>query len=411
MKKTLIALSLLLWGSLALGQPVGKLYLQHQDANPVLASITYPGAIYQVIDSQSTTDLVIGGDLLFAAAAYPTDSLYVYDRNSHQRMQTLAGIQAQGLDMWEGKLVACSWQAPYLRVYDPQQGYAESFTVLDSLAPAIAGAPQDMLVAGDRAYVLFARHLAVIDLDLEDTLAIVETPHPYPGAGQNRGLCESGNALFISVEYATGALRSSLLRVDKLTLQVDTAFHQEGQAGFFPPLAVGDSIMLYEFPSHYRISADSLFPFSSPSQYMSYALAFDAQSNSIFTYGGVLALTELSYYWQGQSREAVQIRGLRYARFWAENSTSLAALSPAPDIKLFPNPTPDFLYFQWPEAIRLRSLRIIDSQGKLCWQQAVDPRHPPLRLDLRDLGQGGYFMEMGYGKGKTFTQAFVKWDR
>lgn len=403
-----ITFTFLLVLSFAFAQPVGQLYIQSgANRTAELSYIDYPSGTRHNIDFRETTDLVASPEFLYASALYNDGEVYVYDRSNHQRTMTLQNTDAKWLDLWGEKLVVASTKAPYLRVYDPAQGYAQSFSLLDSTIMPYTGL--DLLVADDRAYVLLGDQLVIVDLDLEDTLAVIPTPPPYLNQNQNTSLTDGGDYIYINVDYATGAIRSSLLKVNKMTLQVETAYHSEMYANIFPPVAVGDSVFVLQNFSHYDLSEDSLKVIFGPSQYFFYVVEHDPISEAIFTYGGVLAPTEVVFHHGSTVSPGVPVMGLNHAYF-AQSSTTAIDDDGFEKIALqtYPNPTADFLQLAWNEQQRIEKMRIINPKGQVVWEKRYDRFLQNTQIDVRELSHGGYFLEIQYQDNKD-TKAFVKW--
>lgn len=394
--------------SFAFAQPVGQLYVQHYStAGATLGYIDYPTEQYQIIETIQSSDLVASNEYLYAAGGFHQDAIFVYDRATHQRTLTLNNTQAQWLDLWGDQLVVASREAPYLRVYDPVQGYTETFSLLDSTVMPYGAL--DLLVVDDRAYVLLGASLVIVDLDLEDTLAVIPTPPPYLNQNQNTTLTDAGDYIYITVDYTTGGIRSSLLKVNKMTLQVDLAYHTEQYVNTFPPIAVGDSVFVLQNFSHYDLSDDSLYAIFGPSQYFHSVVEYDPISESIFTYGGVVAATDIQFHIAGQVSANVPLPGLSHIHF-AQSSTTAIDDNGFEYISLeaYPNPTSDFLKLAWNEQQRIEKMRIINPKGQIVWEKNYNQFLQTAQIDVRELSHGGYFLEVQYEDNKA-TKAFVKW--
>jgi hypothetical protein len=405
-RTTLTLLTLLF--SFAFAQPVGQLYV-HQGNNRTaeLGYIDYPSEQYHRIEGIQTSDMVASNDALYAVDGYQQDFIYIYDRSNHQRIQSLTGTDPKWVDLWNDKLVVASTQAPFLRVYDPAQGYTENFSLLDSTVMPYSAI--DMLVADDRAYLLLGESLVVVDLDLEDTLAVIQTPPPYLNQNQNTTLTDGGEHVYITVDYATGAIRSSLLKVNKLTLAVETAYHTEMYANRVRPVAVGDSVFVLQNFSHYDLSDDTLNVVFGPSQYEAFVVEYDPISEAIFTYGGVLAPAEIVYHLPSQLGNGVPIAALNQAHFAQATTTSIEEERLRGfAMQAYPNPTSDYLKLAWSEQQRIEQMRIINSKGQVVWSKKYDQFLQNTQIDVRDLSYGGYFLEVAYEDDKQ-TKAFVKW--
>jgi len=389
-------------------QPVGQLYLQHgSGANAQLAYIDYPAEQYQAIDQVESTDLAASEAYLYAAAGPHQDAVYVYDRATHQLQQSLQNTQAQWLGLWGEKLVVSSRQAPFLRVYDPNQGYQELFSLLDSTV--MNGPASDLLVTDDRAYVLLGQKLIVVDLDLEDTLAVIATPPPLGNQNFNTSIVNGKDHVFIQVDYATGAIRSSMLKVNKLTLQVETAFHAEGQASYFPPVTVGDSVFVYQDYSHYDLSEDSFYLQITPAQYFFHVLDYDPLSEAFFNYGGVLVASEIQFQAPNATSQGVAVAGVQHVHFALAGNTSIENdLTHEAHFQLYPNPATDFVQLFSDVNKRPNHIRVLNTKGQVLQTYESYNVAESQQFDVRNLTRGGYFLELQFQDEKV-VKPFVKW--
>ena len=352
-------------------------------------------------------DLVATDEALFVAQGYGQDGVIVYDLNSLIRTDTIQASYPNWVDTWEDKLVVASSQSPYLRVFDLSNQNQPLFSLIDT--SVLTYAPAHMLVSEDRAYVLLYDRVIVVDLDLEDTLAVIHTPHPFSFGGQNTFLADGGDKVYLTVEYATGAIRSSLMSIDKLTLKVDTAFHAEGWTNAVSPVGTSDRIYLYEFNSFYDINGDSLFLFLTPVQLVDYAINYDPKSEAIFTYSGSIGPNSVRYYHNGMFSTPVSAPGLIRSLFSDSKST---AIDPeeltANSIQLFPNPTVDRINLTFDAPKMIRQARIVDTKGRLLMHQSYHQPMSWLKFDVTSLAHGGYFLELDTADGKV-SSPFVKW--
>ncbi len=406
--KAIFTLLLLLLSASLIAQPEGKLFMLQQGALPSLSYIQYPGDTYQQVDIVEGNDLAANEDNLLVARGFGADGVYVYDLATLTRNDTITGTYANWIDMWEDeKLVVASSQAPYLRVFDLANNNQLLFSLLDT--SVLTYAPGHLLVSDDRAYVLLQDRVVVVDLDLEDTLAVVLTPHPFHFGGQNAYLTDGGDKFYLNVEYATGAIRSSLMSIDKLTLAVDTAFHFEGWFNQYPPVGTPDKIYVFEFESHFDIIGDSLYLFTRPSQFVDYAINYDPKSEAIFTYGGTLTPNTVRYYHNGMFSTPVSAPTMTNSLFVEGTSTAIDdGELIAKTLQLFPNPTVDRINLTFESPQMIHEVRIVDTKGRLLLHRSYEQWMSWMKFDVSTLAHGGYFLEVNTAEGKV-SSPFVKW--
>lgn len=237
--------------------PEGKLYFHTVPGGAIpayLGYIEYPGETYEAIDSflfDHFTDIAMIDGKLFAAKL---DDVTGYDTVNHVPSDTITNVQAQHIAAWNGKLIAASIVRPHFRAYD-----IPSDSLIFSLdTSGVPYTPIDLAVWDDKAFLLMSKSVVIVDLVARDTIATIATPHPYTGQDQNIFLVDAGADFYIGVGYATGAIRSSLLKMNKTTYMVETVFHNEGYA-IEKPIVAGDRIYFRDFDTHYSIADDSLY--------------------------------------------------------------------------------------------------------------------------------------------------------
>ena len=98
-----------------------------------------------------------------------------------------------------------------------------------------------------------ASSIIIVGLNSQDTTANVPTPHPYLNQDQNIFLKDAGADFYIGVGYATGGIRSSLLKMNKTTYHVETVFHNEGFAFESNSVIAEDKIYLGAFDNYHSI--------------------------------------------------------------------------------------------------------------------------------------------------------------
>lgn len=76
-------------------------------------------------------------------------------------------------------------------------------------------------------------------------------------------------------------------------------------------------------------------------------------------------------------------------------------------IKLYPNPTKDWLNVEWQENLKIQNIEIISIDGKYSevWSQNIQENKT--RLDISDLNKGMYLLKLS-GASETYFQRFIK---
>ena len=258
--------------------PKGKLYMITGTGGvvpPVLSFVEYPGGTYTVVDTIQLSDFLVANDKLVAATL---GDIVFYDTSGYQITHTIHNVSARHLASSNNQLAAVSIANPYFRIYDLSTG-----SLLFGIdTTELADIPNDVQLSGDKAYVLLGDSLMIIDLLQQKVDTILYTPHPFAFAGYNFHMIEADNDLYITVEYITGALRTSLIRMNKITLAFDTVYHLEGYGGFNRPILAGDRIYMYAFDSYYDITHDQLH--LSPNLWYPHVIDYDDQSEALFLY-------------------------------------------------------------------------------------------------------------------------------
>jgi hypothetical protein len=306
-------------------------FIDDQAASRGISRLSYPSLQLQTLDTGIVSDISFDQQRLFAARGNYADSsgIDAYDLSTLQKTDSLRGIRASRVEIWENYLLVACWDAPYIRVFDPEDQWKTVFVIDSNKVPSAPGAIQ---TDGSRAFLMESQSIMIIDLALQDTLKRLPTPHPYINQNQNSYLAQSETDLWLAVQYATGAVRSSLLRISKDSLKVRTAFHNEGNDFWGPPVPFGNQIHIYGYPTYYDTGMDSLM--YAQSSY-SYAIASDSNTlfvwdpgqNSLKSYtGGSLSST---FYYPGHIRDA---------QFLPQTSTQSLEKKGIFSLNCYPNP-------------------------------------------------------------------------
>jgi hypothetical protein len=286
MKRLAILYILLILNSLkSFSQPAGNLYIHShkldQNDEGILGYITYPGSVYSMIDSTDAEDFIIIGDSIYLA----NENVYIYNLQTDLLEDSIITDNSRHLARWNNQLISLSFSNPYFNVYDLST-YALIYS-LDDLK--VSYSPHDFLISGNHAFLLLSDSIIVIDLLQQDTLIKFQTPHPFSFAGQNLHIVERNEFLYVDVTYATHVPRFSLLKLDKTTFNVTTAFHFEGDESMVKPVVAGDSIYMCFYNSHYNILQDTFLHAMS----LTLATEYDSISQSLFIY--TYSSNEVSY--------------------------------------------------------------------------------------------------------------------
>lgn len=389
----------------------GDLYLYGDNSD--LQYVRLPAQTVHTLDTLSATNLTTINDKLYTSFGkrygrfgYRT-GIARYDLVTHQREDSTSMIPAVDVDAWGNMLVVTCADAPYLRIVDPANQYQSRFELLDT---SFAGGAIKTLVHEDRAYVLSAAKVAVIDLDLEDTIAVVRTdtiPNFWTTC-YNWDLEEAGGQIYIHAEYATGAIRTTLLRIDPLTLIASQVAHVEFESSREMTKA-GDKMYAYSWPSYFDLQADSLWRDPMGGDPYSYVVAFDDATQTTFLHTKSFTgdTTTLSIINLGPLTPPLITKPFRHAHFVSLSQINSLEKGHSFQYNVFPNPTPDFLEINFPAPTQVYRFRMLDSQGRTLMAGAPQGSRG-FQVDLRKLPRGGYFLEIQSEEG-TALEPVVKW--
>lgn len=390
----------------------GDLYLY--GGNSSLQYVRFPAQTVHTLDTLPTTNLTTLDNKLytsfrkrFAGNNYQR-GIARYDLVTHQREDSTSMIPALDVDTWDNMLVVTSSEAPYLRVVDPTNQFQSRFELLDS---SFVGGAMKTLVHEDRAYVLSSDKVTVVDLDLEDTIAVVRTdtiPN-FWATCYNRDIEEAGDQIYIYAEYATGAIRTTLLRIDPQTLTASQVAHVEFNASSGMTEA-GDKMYAYSWPGYFDLIADSMNFDTANILHNAYAIDHDDASQTtflaqfrprpgdypkviIFKNGQLSQPIPTSLFYQGFFVPLSQINSIDQQHSF--------------QYTVFPNPTPDLLEISFPAPTRVYRYRMLDIHGRTLMAGAPHGSRG-FEVDLRKLPRGGYFLEIQSEEG-TALEPVVKW--
>ena len=372
-----------------IAQPAGRLYINGNQATVneqgIFGYITYPLSNYHHIDSVDANDFLIAGDSIYVADS----EVRIYNRVTEQLVDSISGVDASRLSVWDNHLLTIANAKPFLRVFDRNSN--SMLYAIDSLK--LTYKPVDFLITDNRAFILLYDSVLVLDLVTQDTLLKFHTPHPFPFSGQNQHILEINNIIYVDVYYATGAPRFSLIQIDKSNYNVTTTFHFEGAEYFSRPVSTLDSIFLGSYNSHYRISLDTFF--SAPMNFLT-PLTFDSESDELFVFDS--QNTSILNYSFGTLNGSFPVSNyIKQATFVSDVQTGIGTSPDPENISIYPNPSTGELFVQLKNELPVARIVVCDISGKEVFRKKLTNSENILRLDFSNLSAGFYTMEITTG--------------
>lgn len=378
----------------------GKLFLYTQKSAPnetdKLAFVEYPSVQYTIVDSTSMTDFIILGNRIYVA----DENIYLYDLTSLLKLDSIMNTHAQKLCNWNDKLVITSSSPPYLRGYDISNNYSLDF-VIDT--PKIVMMPMDIIVSGDWAILTIDTSIMIIDLLVEDTLACIGINAPLQWAGYSSSLIEANNAVYIDLEYWTGAPRFSFVKLDKVNFKTDSVFHVEMNMNVYKPLAVNERIYLTEYPSYYDTNTDSLFLYGF---YSPFAIEHDSSTACIFVYDDISG--EILCYDDTVAISNIMVQGyLKKALWHPQITSSILSGDMDAEFSIYPSPCKNELNIDFADKKSPRNISIYNIRGERVFYESFNNEHSGLKLNVKNYKTGLYFIEIETIEGK-FSEKILK---
>ena len=381
MKKIIVVLLIISFQSF--GQtPQGKLLVHCSSSTPSkLAYFDFLSATPVIFDTIELTDMIQMNNTLFVA----DNDVYAYDLVSLQKTDTITGIFANKLEKWNNNLIVLSTAAPYFRVFNITT-HNLIFSLNVSKVPMI---PNDVAVSANKAFLVYDSTLQIVDLLIQDTLATLPTPHPFPFGGINYFVFPVLNEIYIDVEYATGAPRFSLLKLDQTNMIVDTVFHHEMDHNSAKPVVSNNIIYLAHFLSFYDVITDSLIiaPYNA-----SFVVDLDPSINILFVYNPLY--NTISTYSYNTLIQTYNLPGwLNMALFVPAIPTEINDTRVfRENIRIFPNPFTDALNIEGNGEGGYLKISMYDLNGNRLLYSIADSRNEIIKLKTANIRDGIYFL-------------------
>ncbi|MEA3444912.1 MAG: T9SS type A sorting domain-containing protein [Bacteroidota bacterium] len=405
MKKVVLFLScfvFILNLSFAQTIPQGNVWV-HSSSTPLnFGYFETATANYVFVDSIGFGDMIIHDNFVLAGK----EDLFIYSAFDGQKLDSIVGANVSQLDMWGENIVVCRYTQPYFTVYSLST-LTEVFS-LDTSKINFTGV--DLLVKNNYAFLALDTFVQVIDLQAQDTLLRIQTEHPFPFGGFNRFLIELPASIFVDVEYATGAIRSSMIKIDPVSFTSEVLYHLEGGGNLIAPVPVGDTLFIMNHPSYYDIANDSLhvLPWSGN---MKAVFNYDPVSNHLFIYDFLqnsIYAENLSY---GDSVFSFFLNAfLSKAVFFPYTGTSGFIHSANTEIvSLFPQPAGNKLFLKINSPLAPKTeLSIYSISGKLIRKiPAHESEKDIIKINLSNIPDGVYLVGIESQEIKSFRKIII----
>ena len=392
MKKILLSSFLILTSFVLSAQlPVGNVWVTKSGWPSELGYFLIPlhqATLY--IDTLLLGDMVLVDSLVIAGR----EQLNIYDAATGEKLDSLPNAHANQMDNWNQNLVVSRTEAPYLTVFS-------LFTMGEfySLDTTLVSSPcADLLVQNDRAYLLMDTFVLVVDLLGQDTIGRIETEFPFPFGGMNRYLVPGPEGIFVDVEYATGAIRSSMLLIDPNTMTSEILYHLEGGGNLMPPLLVDDKLYIMNYPAYYDWQNDSLYTFPWSGQ-MKAAIDHDPASNYLFVYDFHQSTIHAEHFVTGDSVFNFSLNTyLGQALFYPTTNLSVNSDEPINNrVGIYPNPSDGNLWVSLPKnLIGELEIEVFSQSGQQVLSTKIDvfDNITTQMVKLNSLDCGVYFIKI-----------------
>ncbi len=382
-------------------QPAGQLFVQSYQGDS-LGYFDFPSGQYHFIDNTSASDLLVHKDRLYVATGYRYDrggDVLVYDLNTLQRIDTIAGTYAEELAFWQDMLLVASTDSPLFKVYDANNGYQPVF---DWLGIDQFESPRDVLVVEDRAYLVTTWRLATIDMITQDTLAVTQIGEFHIGGDH---LIAHGEYIYIDMELFTAVPRRGLSRMHKDSLRtVNELFVGEFIWQSFPPVLVGDTLHLFHYPTFYDITQDSLHLTMMTD---TFPIAYDEKSKSMILHSRL----EGRFYYQQNglwSAPSDSVGNRIMATYYhPQSATAISPTLTSPTFSIYPNPADQEVYIKGISGKNMEKTQLLDLKGRVLYEKNVGSQQDEIRIPLEGLPVGTYIVRI-LSEGKWLGAKVVK---
>lgn len=394
---------------LLFAQPIfaqsGYLLIGNDNPNPQPVSLfEYPGPVTSAIDTAPVQDFHYqSGKDVWAAG----DSLVAYTPGTWAATTLLPATGINRVENHDSLILTLHNYPPYFRAWSNGQ-------LLFSIDSSKLGfPPNDLIVDNGVAYLMLNRYFARIDLNSQDTLSRINTPHPVfwgpTGPGFNIHVIKEGRSAYFAVDYATGAPRFSLMKLNLDNLQLDTLIYEVIDILGPRMVKADDRMYLGRFPSYYSISDDSFYV--SPSL-NAIPLAWDSANQVMFVH---LPDSQQVRSWSNgmytnTAAYTPYLFNYRPMLFIQDKVNSVSESSPKPEMQVFPNPSTGRFGIRMDRTLTPGArFSCYDSQGRLVHQftnpQALSAGEE-IECTLR-LPAGIYIMKVEGSEGFTSSSKLL----
>jgi len=364
-----------------------------------LGYIEYPAGQYHYIDSLSLTDMAHDEGYLFVAG----NSLIRYDLATNTMSDSLDGVGAYQIAIWQDQLYVSHYQQPYLRIYDKQ-----SLSLTGSVDTHLISQPAgDLLIYGNELMMLFADRIQAIDLIQQDTSTAIKylLGPGFSMAGTH--IVEHEDYFIIDIDFFTAVPSYGVSAIHKTSGALDSLFFGIYLAQLTKPVVAQDQIYVMNYPSRYDLTLDSLFlsandsgiTFGLPS---SRALAYDPFSSSLFIQN--VDSSTVSFVQSGAMTGRVSVPNLITNACFVSDSTVdtvvIDAIEPHfgwNQHSFFPNPVKSGeLFCFMAETKGPIVVELFDLTGRLRTSISVRPDNGLLRFKIGTIDPGLYLIRYRY---------------
>jgi hypothetical protein len=405
MKKSLLFtlfLTLFSFPLLSQQMPEGKLLMHHfnEGSSQVsyIASMSYPSHQYQLIDSGIINSFCATDTAIY----YGGIDLFAYYLPSESYLTLGTSIMVNDISCDDSLIAVSSYQNPYVRIYRPGSAL-ENLIFFDSTL--IHEPPVDILIAGSRLFLLQNSQVQVIDLETMDTLTTIPTPMPFHFGGMNMHIIEGVEDLFISMTYATGAERFSMVYLNKNTLDTASLFHVEFAGAYYPPVITANEIYVSNFPSYYSFANDTFY-LSAGIFNQTWAVEYDDVSNCLFVSnyadGGLFLYNPtltLGY-------DSITIQGPVWSAHFVNESIQQVDEKGLTHLEVFPNPVQSDFNVKLPADFKVSECTLYTLTGQ-SYKLDYEKGQEVISIRKPDVSDGTYLLGVRAEDGSSIVGKIV----